>query len=666
MLEIVLLISYIICSKILIIATTNNIALVIAEVIHIVLLLYLLKEYIVNKKMVKIQLREKDKIVLFLTGILILTYDVLLGVKYLFTPYYSPGDAYSYYIYSLTYQGYTNITFYPSYFIENIILPSIISQTLKPYIVFGYFAMNFFLQIIGVTLIYRGLKALEIDQMYVKFFTILAFLFLFTIPPTENQMIHLQIYRIFSDLWGYEFYKLYAIFTTLLVAYLIFRRNATLGNEVAPIFIASLIFFYPHYGILVYLVDLVLFGRNTKILIYSLVQVVILYIFNVITGLLFLLSIIVLLATFIAKYNLQKITVVLMNYIMNTFKNIRKIMFYSLILILLSVDFILYFSFSSVKVKDQGIVDPSTWLYIDLPIILLMTLWTNINNNDKSQRDCHDYLIIFIMVSQFLIYTLSNIPVTFVQTEAFNPWRATTLYYILIIMMIVLNRSIPKKYITLYLTVLVALMIFNWIIYYIRYLSYFPTIGNTLVNLDIAKTIIIPSNNSYYIATVHHTIWHLFLFIDPSSLAIHAWAYNENLTLLVQLIQKFDCFNITMYNEYYILLSMNYHKCRDYIIIGYGTLANNVLHSEPPYVVVISNNTLLHIRNHPIVKLDNITRVIYQDGLYIIEAKNFNVLGYRPALAFGVEVFLYTFLHLLILLFLTFLALILKTKQFVG
>jgi hypothetical protein len=262
------------------------------------------------------------------------------------------------------------------------------------------------------------------------------------------------------------------------------------------------------------------------------------------------------------------------------------------------------------------------------------------------------------MVSQILIYTLSNIPVTFVQTEAFNPWRATTLYYILIIMMIVLNRSIPKKYIILYVTVLVTLMIFNWIIYYIRYLSYFPTLGNTWVNLDIAKTIIIPSNNSYYIATIHHTLSHLFLFINPSSLVIHAWAYNENLTLLVQLIQKFDCFNITIYTDYYIFFSMNYHKCDDYIIIGYGTLANNVLYSEPPFVVVISNYTLLHIRNHPIVKLDNITRVIYQDRLYIIEAKNYNVLGYRPAFAYGVELFLFTFLRLLILLFLTILALI--------
>jgi hypothetical protein len=78
----------------------------------------------------------------------------------------------------------------------------------------------------------------------------------------------------------------------------------------------------------------------------------------------------------------------------------------------------------------------------------------------------------------------------------------------------------------------------------------------------------------------------------------------------------------------------------------------------PPVVVVISNNTLLHIRNHPIVKLDNITRVIYQDGLYIIETKNFNVLGYMPAFSYGVELFLFTLLHLLILLFLTFLALI--------
>jgi hypothetical protein len=167
-----------------------------------------------------------------------------------------------------------------------------------------------------------------------------------------------------------------------------------------------------------------------------------------------------------------------------------------------------------------------------------------------------------------------------------------------------------------------------------------------------------PSNDTYYIATKDFTLWHVFLFINPSSLVIHASAYNQNLTLLLQLIQKFDCFNITAINKYYIFFSMNHHKCHDYIIIGYGTLADNVLHSEPPIVVVISNNTLLHIRNHPIVKLDNMTRVIYQDGLYIIEAKNFNVLGYRPAFAYGVELFLFTFLHLLILLFLTFLALI--------
>jgi len=661
MLEIILLISYIICSKILIIATTNNIALIITETIHIVLLLYLLKEYVMNKKIVKIKLTKKDKIVLFLVGILILTYDVLLGVKELFTPYYLPGDAYSYYIFVLTFQGYTNVTFHPPYFIENIILPSIISLALKPYIVFGYFAMNYFLQLIGVTLIYRGLKTLEIDQMHIKYFTILSFLFLFTIPPPENEKIYLQIYRIFSDLWGYEYYKLYAIFTTLLVVYLIFRRNTTLGNEAAPILIASLIFFYPHYGILVYLADLVLFGKSTKILlIYSLLEIITLYISNVITGLLLLLSIIVLLAVFIANYNLQKITVMLMNYIVNTFKNTKKIMFFSSTLILLLVDFILYFSFSSVdsSVKEVGIVDPSTWLFVDLPIILMMTLWTNMNNNEKSKLYYHNYLIISIMVSQIVIYTLSNTPVTFVQTETFNPWRATSLYYILIIMMMVLNRSIPKKYIIFYVTALVALIMFNWIIYYIRYLSYFPTLGNTSVNLDIAETIIIPSYNSYYIATKDFTLWHLFLFINPSSLVIHASAYNQNLTLLVQLIQKFDCFNITMYNKYYIFFSINHRKCHHYIIIGYGTLANNVLHSEPPIVVVISNNTLLHIRNHPIVKLDNITRVIYQDRLYIIEAKNFNVLGYMPAFAYGFEVFLSTFLHLLILLFLTFLALI--------
>jgi len=656
MLEIILLISYIICSKILIIATTNNIALVITEVIHIVLLLYLLKEYIMNKKIVKIQLRKKDKIVLFLVGILILTYDVLLGVKYLFTPYYLPGDAYSYYIFVLTYQGYTNITFQPTYFVENIVLPSIISQALKPYIVFGYFAMNFFFQLIGITLIYRGLKALGTDQMYIKFFTILSFLFLFTIPPPESEKIYLQIYRIFSDLWGYEYYKLYAIFTTLLVVYLIFRRNATLGNEVAPIFIASLIFFYPHYGILLYLVDLVLFGRNTKILIYSLVEVLILYITNVISGLLLLLSIVVLLAVFFANYNLQKITVLLLNRIMNTFKSTKNIIFFSLTLMLFLVDFVLYFSFSSVK--EVGIVDPSTWLYIDLPIILMMTTWTNINTNEKSQHSYQNYLIILIMILQILIYTLSNIPVTFVQTEAFNPWRATSLYYILIVMMIVLNRSIPKKYVILYVILLTTLMIINWIMYYIRYLSYFPTLGNSSVNLDIAKNIIVPSNDTYYIATKDFTLWHLFLFINPSSLVIHASAYNQNLTLLLQLIQKSDCFNIATINKYYIFFSMNHHKCHDYVIIGYGTLADNVLHSEPPIVVVISNNTLLHIRNHPIVKLDNMTRVIYQDGLYIIEAKNFNVLGYRPAFAYGLELFLFMFLHLLILLFLTFLALI--------
>ena len=656
MLEIILLISYIICSKILIIATTNNIALVITEVIHIVLLLYLLKEYIMNKKIVKIQLRKKDKIVLFLVGILILTYDVLLGVKYLFTPYYLPGDAYSYYIFVLTYQGYTNITFQPTYFVENIVLPSIISQALKPYIVFGYFAMNFFFQLIGITLIYRGLKALGTDQMYIKFFTILSFLFLFTIPPPESEKIYLQIYRIFSDLWGYEYYKLYAIFTTLLVVYLIFRRNATLSNEVAPIFIASLIFFYPHYGILLYLVDLVLFGRNTKILIYSLVEVLILYITNVISGLLLLLSIVVLIAVFFANYNLQKITVLLLNRIMNTFKSTKNIIFFSLTLMLFLVDFVLYFSFSSVK--EVGIVDPSTWLYIDLPIILMMTTWTNINTNEKSQHSYQNYLIILIMILQILIYTLSNIPVTFVQTEAFNPWRATSLYYILIVMMIVLNRSIPKNYVILYVILLTTLMIINWIMYYIRYLSYFPTLGNSSVNLDIAKNIIVPSNDTYYIATKDFTLWHLFLFINPSSLVIHASAYNQNLTLLLQLIQKSDCFNIATINKYYIFFSMNHHKCHDYVIIGYGTLADNVLHSEPPIVVVISNNTLLHIRNHPIVKLDNMTRVIYQDGLYIIEAKNFNVLGYRPAFAYGLELFLFTFLHLLILLFLTFLALI--------
>jgi hypothetical protein len=330
MVEIVLLISYIICSKILIIVTTNSIALVITEVIHIVLLLYLLKEYIMSKKIVKIKLSKKDKSVLFLVGILMLTYDVLLGVKYLFTPYYLPGDAYNYYMFSLTFLGYTNITFHPSYFIENIILPSIISQAIKPYIVFGYFAMNFFLQIIGVTLIYRGLKTLNIDQIYIKFFTILSFLFLFTIPPPENEKIYLQIYRIFSDLWGYEYYKLYATFTTLLVVYLIFKRNATLSDEVTPILIASLIFFYPHYGILIYLVDLLLYGKNTKILlIYSLVDVVILYIFNVITSLLLLLSLIVILAVFIAHNYLQKITVKFMNYIINIFKNTKIFLFFT-------------------------------------------------------------------------------------------------------------------------------------------------------------------------------------------------------------------------------------------------------------------------------------------------------------------------------------------------
>lgn len=656
MLEIVLLISYIICSKILIIATTKSIALAITEVIHIVLLLYLLKGYIMNKKIVKVKLSKKDKVVLFLVGILILIYDVLLGVKYLFTPYYLPGDAYNYYMFSLTYQGYTNVTFHPSYFVENIILPSIISQALKPYIVFGYFAMNFFLQLISVTLIYRGLKALGIDQMYIKFITILSFLFLFTIPPTENEKIYLQIYRIFSDLWGYEYYKLYAIFTTLMVAYLILRKTTILGDEVTPILIASLIYFYPHYGILLYLIDLVLFGKNTKILlIYSLVEVVILYFFNVITGILLSLSIIVLLAVFIARFNLQKITVKLMNYVIHRFESTKTIMFFSFALILLLVDFILFFLFFSVK--EVGIVDPSTWLYVDLPLILMMTLFTNLNSNEKSQRYYHNYLIILIMVSQILIYTLSNVPVTFVQTETFNPWRATTLYYILIIMSIILDRSISTKYIILYVTILVALMILNWIIYYIRYLSYFPTLGNTWINLDIAEALIIPSNNSYYIATIHHTLSHLFLFINPSTHVIHAWAYNENLTLLVQLIQKFDCFNITMHNIYYVSLSMNYYKCHDYIIIGYGTFANNVLFSEPPFVAVISNNTILHIRNHPIVKLDNITRVIYQYGLHIIEAKNFNVLGYRPAFAYGVHVFFFTFLHLLILLFLTLLAL---------
>jgi hypothetical protein len=443
MLEIILLISYIICSKILIIATTNDIALIITEVTHVVLLLYLLKEYIMNKKIAKIKLNKKDRIVLFLVGMLILTYDVLLGVKYLFTPYYLPGDAYSYYIFVLTFQGYTNIAFQPAYFVENIILPSIISQAFKPYIVFGYFLMNFLLQLVGVTLIYRGLKALEIDQMYIKFFTIISFLFLFTIPPPENEKIYLQIYRIFSDLWGYEYYKLYAIFTTLLVSYLIFRNKTTLGNEVAPIFIASLIFFYPHYGILLYLIDHILFGRNTKILIYSLVEVIILYISNIITGFLLLLSMIVLLAVFIANYNLQKIAVMLMNYIISAFNNNKNMMFISLTLILFLMDIILYFSFSSVK--EVGIVDPSTWLYIDLPMILMMTLWTKINNNKKGQLYHHNYLIILIMLSQILIYTLSNIPVTFVQTEAFNPWRATSLYYILIVMMIVLNRSIPKK-----------------------------------------------------------------------------------------------------------------------------------------------------------------------------------------------------------------------------
>jgi len=654
MIEIILLISYIISSKILLIATTNNIILQLAEVIHIILLIDFLKKYITKRTMIKIKLRKKDKIMLFLVGIFILTYDVLLGIKYLLKPYYLPGDSISYYIFVLIFQGHTNVIFQPNYFIENIIVPSMISEALNPYIVFGYFLMNFFLQFIGVTLIYRGLNIVETNQIYIRFLTILSFLFLFTIPPPANENIYLEIYRIFPDLWGYEYYKLFAIFATFLVAYLIFRKKTVIGNEVAPILIASLIFFYPHYGILIYLVDLIFFGRNTKLLIYSLVELGILYMTNVISGFLFLLVAIVFSAVFIVNYKLQKVILILINHIINPFRNTKNILFFSLILILLIVDTISYSLFSSVR--DLGILDPSTWFYIDLPLVLMIYIWNSRNNDTIYRQYFYDYFIIFIMILLILIYTLSNIPITFVQSEALSPYKSVTLYYLLMIMITILNRQITKKYIILYLNVLISIMFLNWIIYYISYFSYFPTLGNTNINLDIVNNIIKSLNNSNYIATKNVPLWHLFLFINSKSLVIHPYAYNLNLSLFIQLIHKSDCFNIIENNQNYVYFSVNYNRCHHYIIIGYGTLVNNVFYSETPIIVVIHNDTLLHLRNFPIVKLDNVTSITFLDRVYIIVARNFNILGYGSAfVSYDLQLFLFSLFHLFILLLLTFL-----------
>jgi len=653
MIEIILLIFYIISSKILLIATTNNIILQLAEVIHIILLIDFLKKYITKRTMVKIELRKKDKIMLFLVGIFILTYDVLLGIKYLLTPYYLPGDAISYYIFVLIFQGHTNVIFQPNYFIENIIVPSMISEALNPYIVFGYFLMNYFLQFIGVTLIYRGLNIVETNQIYIRFLTILSFLFLFTIPPPGNENIYLEIYRIFPDLWGYEYYKLFAIFTTFLVAYLIFRKKTAIGNEVAPILIASLIFFYPHYGILIYLVDLIFFDRNTKLLIYSLVELGILYMTNVISGFLFLLVAIILPAVFTVNYKLQKIILILINHIINPFRNTKNILFFSLILILLIVDTISYSLFSSVR--DLGILDPSTWFYIDLPFVLVIYIWNSRNNDTIYRQYFYDYFIIFIMILLILIYTLSNIPITFVQSEALSPYKSVTLYYLLMVMITILNRQITKRYVILYLNVLIPVMFLNWIIYYISYFSYFPTLGNTNINLDIVNNIIKSLNNSNYIATKNVPLWHLFLFIDSKSLVIHPYAYNLNLSLFIQLIHKSGCFNIIENNQNYIYFSINYNRCHRYIIIGYGNLVNNVLYSETPIIVVIYNDTLLHLRNFPIVKLDNITSITFLDRVYIIVARNFNILGYGSAfVSYDLQLFLFSLFHLFILLLLTF------------
>jgi hypothetical protein len=639
---------YIISSKILVILSTNNIILQIAEAVHIIILLDFLNKFITKKTIIKIEIREKDIIVLFLVGILILTYDILLGIKYLLTPYYLPGDAISYYIYVLAFQGHSKIIFQPNYFVENIIVPSIISQALNPYIVFGYFVMNFFLQFIGVTLIYRALKTVKINYLYTRFFTILSFLFLFTIPPLANENIYLKIYRIFPDLWGYEYYKLFAIFTTFFIVYFIFRKTS-IGNEVAPILITSLIFFYPHYGILIYLVDLIFFGKNAKILIYSLIELGILYMINVISGFLFLLVVIVLLVVFIANHRLQKITIILINYITGRYRNTR--IFYSLIMLLFILDGISYFLFSSER--NLGLLNPSTWFYIDLPLVLIMVIWKNRNNYSKNQLYYHDYFIIFTMILLILIYMLSSVPVTFVQSEALSPYKVITLYYILIIVTIILYKSIPKRYIILYWNILIPLMFLNWIIYYIRYFSYFPTVGNTNINLDIVNNIIKSFNNSYYIATKDIPLWHLFLFIDSTSLVIHPYAYDLNFSSFTQLVNKSDCFNILENTQNYMYFSINHYRCNYYIIIGYGTFVNNVLYSETPIVVVIFNNTLLHIRQFPIVQLDDITRITFQDKLYIIVAKNFNILGYQSLfVSYGALLFLFSLFHLFILLFL--------------
>jgi hypothetical protein len=653
MIEIILLISYIISSKILLILTTNDIILQLAEVIHITLLLDFLKKYIRKRTLIKIVSRNKKKIVLFLVGVLILTYDILLGIKYLLTPYYLPGDAYSYYIFVLILQGHSKVMFQPNYFVENIIIPSMISQVMNPYIVFGYFVTNFFLQFIGVSLIYKALNKVNANQVHVRFLTILLFLFLFTIPPPANETIYLKIYRIFPDLWGYEYYKLFAIYSTFLVAYLIFRKKAVIGNEVAPLFITSLIFFYPHYGIITYIIDLIFFGKNDKLLIYSLVELAILYITNVTSGFLFLLASSVLLVLFTLGYKIRKITLIIISHIINTFKNATKFVVFCLILTLFVVNIISKSLFPSLK--NVGIVDPSTWFYIDLPLVLIMYLWNSKNTNGIYRLHDYDYFIISMIIMQIIIYALSNIPITFVQSEALSPYKSITLFYLLIIVITILKKQIPKKYIILYLNAVISVTLLNWIIYYISYLSYFPTLGNNNVNLQIVDNIIKPLNNSYYVATKDVPLWHLFLFVDSKSLAIHPYAYNQNLTLFAKLMHNFHCFNITFKNQNYIYFSVNYNKCQYYIILGYGTLVNNVFYSKSPIMVVISNDKLLHLRNFPIVKFDNITSIAFLDRLYIVVAKNFNILGYGSAfISYDFPLLLLSLLHLFILLFLTF------------
>ncbi len=647
MIELTLLIAYIIVSKILIAIYANNISLQIAEAIHILLLLELLIKYIKKRKIIDIKTQKKDRIIILLFSVAIFVYDILLGIKYIATPYYLPGDAYSYYIYVLSFQGHSKVVFQPNYFVENIILPSIISQIFKPYIVTGYFMMNFLLQIIGIVLIYKALYVVESNQKYIKLLLIWLFLFLYTIPPIRSEDIYLKIYRIFPDLWGYEYYKLFAIFSTFLVAYVIFRRKATINNEVISILIASLIFFYPHYGILIYLVDIIFFGKNNRLLIYSIVELAILYITNVISLNLLIFATIILFVIFMANFKLRQIITKLLFLSINLVRNNRNVIYIFSISILFITDLIPYFFFSSAS--NIGLLNPLTWIYIDLPLIFTLLVWSNRDNFVQYQTQSYDYFTRFLMILQVLISISSYIPVKFIQFEALNPYKSMTLFYLLIIIVVIVNRSLPRKYLFLYFNVLISVAFFNWIIYYFRYLSYFPTLGNSSVNLDIANSIVMYPNHSYYIATKDVPLWHLFLFIDSQSAAIHPYAYNSNLSLFRWLIFQTPCFNIVTSTPNYIYFSVNFDKCKDFIIIGYGFLANNLLHSETPIVVVMSNDKLLHLRNFPIVKLDNITQIVSYGKLYIIEVKSFSILGYSsPFISYDTHIL---FILLLLRLF---------------